>query len=201
MKNNIILLCVFFILVVIFSDCTPNKKRDSIQLNNVIINSNIKYDSVFNKLNNQNEFFNPLESRDTLNKRSCDILFYCGNINDYTNNDYIRKYKCIAHFYKSDTLYITIEFNDGFSSHGFTLNYINKTFYTKINSTTDMVSDQNDNLPNYKTIYQRLILDKNNYQVGDSVFGKVDFKIYEYNNDYKNEYIGKGYFKSKIIKL
>ncbi len=204
MKNNKVKLCIFvqlIIFVFFFTNCKQNKKQEGRQLSNVIVNNNIRYDSVFKKLNMLNEFIFPSDYRDIQNKRSCDILYYTGNLNDIRNNDNIRKYKCTAHFYKSDTLYIMIGYSDGFSSHGFIINYINKKFYTKIHSSNDMVSDNNDNLPIYNTIYQKLILDKYSYQVGDSIFGKVDFKIQEYDNDSRNEYNGKGYFRAKIIKL
>jgi len=172
-----------------------------IQWNEVIINNNINNDTIFKKLDIQNEILYPNEKRDSFVKKSSSILFYSGNLNDYKNDNYIKNFKCESHFYKTDTLYINIRYSDFFSSHGFSIIYKNKTFHTKIDYITDMVSDQNENLPIYKTIYQRLILNKSNYQVGDSIFGKIDFKIDEIINDFKIEHFGKGSFRAKIVKL
>jgi len=176
------------------------EKKDQYHWDRVIVNKEIIKNNIFKKLDTQNEILFPLEHRDTFIKKSCNISFYEGELSNYKNNKDISYYKCKAHFYQSDTLYITIEYEDGFSSRGFIIKYKNNTFCTTINETTDMAFEVENNLQYFKTIYQKLTLDKSNYQMGDSIFGYINFKINEYNKDVCTTYNGKGYFKTKITK-
>jgi len=53
--------------------------------------------------------------------------------------------------------------------------------------------------PVYKTLFQRLRLDKERYGKGDSVFGYVDFKILETTRpDSTAAHYGKGYFRGRV---
>jgi hypothetical protein len=48
-------------------------------------------------------------------------------------------------------------------------------------------------------VYQRLTLDRPLYKRGDSVYGRIDFKSIEIDqNKNKREHSGKGYFRAKV---
>jgi hypothetical protein len=56
--------------------------------------------------------------------------------------------------------------------------------------------------PTHKLIYQKLTLDKPNYKLGDSLYGKIEFKSIETDsNGETKEHFGKGNFRTKVKKL
>jgi len=97
----------------------------------------------------------------------------------------------------NDTLFINLGISNGFSSEGFVILFHNKSFIVKETGQTDVVIE-NAPEPKQKILYQKLILDKENYSLGDSIYGYVDFKIEKTFLNTKTNYSGKGYFRTKI---
>jgi hypothetical protein len=107
---------------------------------------------------------------------------------------------CRAIFIHSDTLSINIGISNGFSGWGFTIFYKDKKYYTEPYYFTDAEIPGFEST--YKIVYQKLALDKANYKVGDSLYGKIDFKSIETTKDKKRfEHFGKGYFRAKVWRL
>ena len=97
-----------------------------------------------------------------------------------------------------DTLIISIGSGNGFVNEGFNIHYFDSSFYTKPYYSDDIVfPDERD--PNYKILYQRLILDKPKYKNGDSLFGRIEFKSIGLDMFHqKSEQFGMGNFRAKV---
>jgi hypothetical protein len=65
--------------------------------------------------------------------------------------------------------------------HGLIIKYSNKKFNTKAYRHTDLFII-GETTPNQKLINHKLVLNKANYKIGDSLFGRIEFKSIEINN-------------------
>jgi hypothetical protein len=197
MKSNYFIIILFVMLV----SCKQNKDDKQIMWNKIMVDSFIKNDSTFSKLNTKNEVLFPFKKKDLVSKQSCDIFYFDGKQKDYKiylNNGFYRNYKCIPIIDNLGVLKIIIDYSDGFSSHGFTITCKNKEFTTTTYYHADFNSKEKKT---HKIIYQKLILNKAIYQLNDSIFGKIEFKsIDKYSNNFVKEHNGKGFFRGKIIK-
>ena len=117
------------------------------------------------------------------------------------NTEFSKFNNCRAYFHHADTLSIKIGIGDGFGGFGFIINYKDKKFHTQAYLSTDMIIE-GEIEPTHKIVYQELTLDRPNYQIGDSLFGKVEFKSIETSNKGKTtEHFGKGSFRTKVTKF
>lgn len=161
------------------------------QWDEVTIDNNISQDSVYKRLDNEEEIFS-FHEKDTVGKKTSDVEY----LND--NNKYSKMNNCRTFFYKSDTLLINIGIADGFTGRGFIIKYKSKRFFTKPFHFTDQIME-GESEPTYQLIYQKLTLDKPNYKVGDSLFGKIDFISIESDGFFKKiKHSGKGFFRTKV---
>ena len=181
-----------FLLLLIFSQLNCNNQYE--QWDEVIVDSQISQDSVFNRMDTEKEIFS-FHERDTSMKKTSDVQY---SYDDTQDDKYSKFNNCRAYFYKSDTLTINIGIGNGFSANGFIIKYKSNKFFTKPYFFTDQIME-GESEPTYKLIYQKLTLDKSNYKIGDSLYGKIDFKSIEYDGFFKKiKHSGKGYFRSKI---
>jgi hypothetical protein len=158
---------------------------------------NISKNEVFKRLNNEDEINSPFD-KDISKKKTSDVE-YLNDRNPNSNNlKYSKLNNCRAYLYKRDTIKINIGIGNGFSGSGFNI-YLNKgKFYTEPYYWTDVVID-GEKESKYKIKYQKLILNKSDYEFGDSIYGKIEFESIEINN--RNEKInhsGKGLFRTRL---
>jgi hypothetical protein len=119
-------------------------------------------------------------------------------IGDAHQNKFSTLYKCKSYF-SGDTLKINIGIGNGHAGNGFIISYLNNRFYTAPYLYSLTVNGVEDSASEYRIVHQSLILDRLNYQIGDSIWGKIKFKSIETNIDKKEiEHIGEGYFRAKI---
>jgi len=164
------------------------------------INAEISKDSIYNELDKQQEVFSEGENFDSSFKKSSDVAYFFGEKIDLQKNHYAKLNNCRAYFFRKDTLSINIGIGNGFTSNGFIINYKNKHFYTQPFYSTDVVG-LDDHESSYKIIYENLVLDKLNYEIGDSLYGNIEFKSIETDMDGKAiEHFGKGSFRTKVKK-
>jgi len=131
-------------------------------------------------------------------KRSSDVSYFIGEKIDLKDNKFANFNNCRAYFFHSDTLSIDIGIGNGFGGHGFVLYYKDNKFITKPYHFTDVVM-QGEVDPTYRIVYQKLSLDKSNYNVDDSLYGRIEFKSIETGNDNKNiEHFAIGNFRAKV---
>ena len=188
---------LFFIIF--FTNC--NLKNHQTQWDNVTIDANISEVPIYRQLDKESEIFSAFEKMDSSMKRTSDVEYLTGkkiNTGEYSNSKYNN---CRAYFFNSDTLSINIGIGNGFGGQGFIINYKSNKFYTEPYFSTDVIYPSEVE-PAYKIVYQKLILDKATYSLGDSLYGHIDFKSIEADKENnKTEHFGKGYFRTKITKL
>ena len=192
---------IFLILAVVFlTNCNhkSNQWNEIDQWDEVKIDPEISKDSIYRQLDEQAEIFSMLEEQDSLMKRTSDVEYF-GREKLYKN--YSKFNNCRAFYFKSDTLSINIGISSGHAGDGFIINYKDKKFYTKPYSWDDVIMP-GEVEPTYKIVYQKLTLDKPNYKLGDSLYGRIEFKSIE-TDEYlkKTEHSGKGNFRTKVKKL
>lgn len=187
---------LFFLFILIFS-CQKTTKI--VKWDQVTIDSKISENKIYKDLNKEKEVFFFPEDRNSTLKKSSDVSFYAGKeIN--LNNDYARHNVCKAYFLL-DTLIIRIGVETHFGGVGFKINFKNKKFHTKTYKTSDVINKE-ENKPTYTIAYQKLTLNKVNYKIGDSLFGNIEFRSVEIDQDNNQiQYFGKGYFRAKIQKF
>lgn len=193
---NIILLSA---MISLLSNCSNQQTWDQWDVAN--IDPLLSKDSVYKQLDKEKEIFSLYEKQDSLVKRTSGVSYFSGKRIDLNDTRYTRYNNCRAYYFKPDTLSINIGFGSGFGGSGFIINYIDKKFYTEAYVGTDVIIE-GEVEPTHKIVYQKLTLDKTNYVVGDSLFGNIEFKSIETDNEGgRTEHFGKGHFRTKVSKF
>jgi hypothetical protein len=187
-----------FLTISLFIGC---KNSHTEQCNAVLVNSGFSKDNTYVLMDTRREL-RTFPAQDPTQKRSSMVSLLIGkkhNRQDSLNSSYNI---CTAYFSKSDTLHIDIGLRGPFGGTGFKISYHNSRFYTEGYQYSDAVYQGKLDKPQHWVIHQKLILDRRNYKIGDSLYGYIDFKAMA-----RNElgdtiiYNGKGKFRAKVIKL
>jgi len=190
-----ILISCFFLFF--FCYYTTQVERPS---NIVIVDKTLKENLEIKKLNNQKEVFNFNErmENDTLRKRTSGVIYrsYKEERLDFAKNNNCRSFIDDGFFGRKGNLIIKIGLFIGMGESGFKI-ILNKNIYS-IEPYLSECSPDSKNKTTYKIIYQELKLDKPKYKIGDSLYGKVKFKIIEKNMYEKKEHVADGYFRSLV---
>ena len=173
-------------LLALFPSCFHNYDR----WDEATIDQKISQDSVYKRMDTEEEIFSAIDN-DTSRKKSSDVISFIGRPDQYSKMN-----NCRAYFFNSDTLIINIGIGTGFGGQGFIIKFKANKFFTAPYFTTDVIMD-GERRPTYELIYQKLVLNKSNYKAGDSLFGKIDFG--SVGPDFSNaKHFGKGYFRAKV---
>lgn len=97
------------------------------------------------------------------------------------------KYNCIGQ--------CTINQSTGFGGNSVYIYKVGNRFKVEIDDSYDNVADDNSN-KGYKILSQKLILNKENYQINDSIFGKVEIKFRDNKDSSIKE--SSGFFRGKV---
>ncbi len=178
-----------------------NSKNDKAVWSIATFDTNISKASNYAQLDNQKELFSVFEKQDSLMRRTSDMEYSTGksmNVGEFNN---LKVNNCRAYYHQSDTLSIDIGIGTGFGGQGFRIKYKDKKFYTEPYFSPDVII-HGEPEPTYKIVYQILTLDKPFYEIGDSMYGHIDFKSIETGKDKDTtEHWGKGYFRTRITGL
>ena len=156
----------------------------------------ISLSPIFKKLDQEKELHVMLDAKDSILKRSSDVAYF-SKCEDTINTKYYRHNKCKARM-TTDTLYINIGFGSEFSGSGSQIKYFNKKFYVEPYHWTDVWLGKEFE-STYKLNKQELILDKVEYKIGDSIFGRIEFESIETDFEKKKTIRkGEGYFRGEI---
>ncbi len=192
-------LIIYLFAAICLTNCATKKQNS--QWDTAEINAAISRDSIYRELDKQPELFSALETQDSSMKRTSDVSYFSGHKLNLQDDKYAKFNNCRAYFFHSDTLSINIGIGNGFGGQGFIIRYKSEKFYTEPYFSTDVISPDEVE-PTYKIVYQKLILDKASYSLGDSLYGYIDFKSVEFDKENNTtEHFGKGYFRTKVTKL
>jgi hypothetical protein len=184
-------------ILLFFCYCTTQDKQPS---NILIVDKTLRKNLQIKKLNNQKEVFNFNEkmNNDTLRKKTSGVIYrsYKDESLESSKWNNCRSMIDDGFFGKKGSLIIKIGLFNGIGGSGFNI-VIDKNIYA-IKPYLSECSTDPKNKKTYKTIYQELVLDKPKYKTGDSLFGKIKFKIIEQNMYEKKEHIAEGYFRSLV---
>ncbi|KXH82964.1 hypothetical protein [Chryseobacterium kwangjuense] len=117
----------------------------------------------------------------SLGKNETDTVYWQCKINEHEIFKSIQK--------------INFHIGDGYSGTNINIIKTSKKYITFIKDYSD---NMKENQKKYSIENQKLILDKKNYQKGDSIYGKINLKIQESVNKESSVYYIDGYFKGKI---
>ena len=198
-NRQIISLSLFLFIVVFASSCKSKSQQK--QWDNASIDPTIIQSNSFKLLNRESEVFSALEKQDSLAKRTSGVFYFTKGHVNLSDSNSAKFNNCRAYFFHGDTLSINIGIGNGFGGWGFIINYKDKKFYAEPYYSTDVIM-VGEPEPVYEILYQKLTLDKHSYKLGDSLFGNIDFKAIEIDQDKnKIEHSGKGYFRTKVSTL
>lgn len=188
---------IFFSILI--ANCTS--KKDLSIWNKATFDASISRAPIYIQLDKQKELFSAFEKQDSLFKKTSDVEYSSGkpmSVGEFNN---LKVNNCRAYYHQSDTLAINIGIGTGFGGQGFIILYKDKKFYTEPYFSTDVIIPGEPESV-YKIVYQKLILDKPTYKLGDSLYGYINFKSIEIDkNKGTTEHWGKGYFRTRITEL
>ena len=183
--------------ILFFCLCTTQDKQPS---NILIVDKTLKENLEIKKLDNQKEVFNFNEKmkNDTLRKKTSGVIYqsYKDESLESSKMNNCRSMIDDGFFGQKGNLIIKIGLFNGIGGSGFNI-VLNKNIFT-IKPYLSECSPDSKNKKTYKTISQELVLDKLKYKTGDSLFGKIKFKIIEQNMYEKKKHIAEGYFRSLV---
>lgn len=185
-------------LVLFFTTNCKNKIAGN-HWEDIITDPKISKNIIYSQLDKQPEIFSVGEEQDSLAKRTSDVAYFWGEKINQADTNYSKIYNCRAYLFH-DTLSINIGFGHLFGGWGFIISCHNRKFDIRPYFVTDIVYPDAPK-PSFKVVYQRLTLNKLSYKLGDSLYGKVDFKIIEATrNQNPVQHLAKGYFRTKTKK-
>jgi len=192
MRNKMFVLLISFL---VFSNCSKSQINDK----NITCDRTIKKDTVFGYLNRNNQKSIIKEPYNLNKKRTVFIDYYkkeCKDCRDF--KELYEYYQARTIIDKYDSLSIQISLDGGLSGSGFFIKYKNNKFKISLFTYNDQPGT---NFSNYRVLNENLVLDKANFVIGDSIYGKVNFEILE-NSKMREEVRHKfhGYFVTKINK-
>lgn len=197
-------LTILFICL-LFTSCN----KPDIEEGKIVIQPDIVSNPVYTKLNKQQDIqeFAPF----VIKPKTSDVSYVNNRNGSLTDTTYARFNNCKPYI-KDGKLIILIGLSNGFTASGFDIKCDNSKFRIVPYYSTDLIIEGIETVSSYNIIQQQVILNKDKYILGDSIFGYVDFKLIENEKTiYKHEFpdkieeqkithIGKGYFRGKIEK-
>ncbi|WP_230146126.1 hypothetical protein [Pedobacter sp. Bi36] len=198
MRMNIFRLpCSLFFITIILVNCN-NKIAE--QWDEVTVNHSLSKDKTFAQMGLQPEIM-PYPGQDSTLKRSSEVAFLVREGPSRQDPPGTKDNNCEAFFMGTDTLHIHIGLNGLLGGSGFRIKYHNNRFYTEGYRYSDMVYQGKVDEPLHWVVYQKLSLDKSSYNIGDSLYGYIDFKAMERNEIGDTlTYSGHGKFRTSVIK-
>ncbi|MBO9658008.1 MAG: hypothetical protein J7527_04210 [Chitinophagaceae bacterium] len=170
------------------------------------VDDQLPANSIYKKLDSTQEIFSGLElpgTTDKTMKRSSGVEHYETSRDffdgqDHYSRDNIGSMSNCKAYIKRDTLHISIGVETGFGGSGFDI-FVFGNMYITMPYHYDDILDSNEKEPFNVPLWQKLVLNKKTYSVGDSLYGYVSFGSVFY-NEYGSAsgQRAKGFFRAKI---
>lgn len=176
-------------------DSNSVNKKD-IEWSYANIDSNLVHNPAYKELDKEKEICLSYIKGVPIGKRSSGVSYTTANKDSLDN--FSRYYNCQSFLDSNNKLLINIGMGNGFVAKGFTVRYFDRQFSTKPFYFEDVIIE-NAPKPVYRISSQYLSLNKSTYNIGDSLYGKIDFEIFEMSGENINrKHVAHGYFRSKV---
>ncbi|QNN44035.1 hypothetical protein [Pedobacter roseus] len=187
------LISMFIAFLALGCNSTDNTK----QWDNAHLDPGLPKNLIYNEMNKEEEIYSFFEKHNG-SKRTSDVSYLSRNLNEKQDSPASKLNNCRAYYSGSDTLFIDIGISDGFTGSGLNIKYKNKRFNAEAYEFTDVIIE-GEVKPKQKVINQKLVLNKANYKIGDSLFGRIEFKSIEINNQGDTIlHISNGNFRTRV---
>ena len=155
------------------------------------IDSDIQNEKIFRIMDLQKEISNGTEIYDSIpRKKSSTVLFYADKKPKTAKELKLAGFNNCRALKRNGKIRVSIGYSSGFSGGGYDIDYLYGRFKLEPYSFTDVMPDKSSQ-PQYKILKQDVTFDKRFYNVGDSIYGKIDFVI-ENNNFSPKKYLFMG---------
>ncbi len=190
---------ISFLIVLLASGC--NAINDTKQWDDAHLDPGLPEKVVYGEMNTREEIYSFFEKPDG-SKRTSDVAYFRYSKHEKQDAAFAKLNNCRAYYYsKSDTLSIRIGISDGFTGQGLNIRYKNKKFNAAAYQFTDVIIE-GEAKPLQKVIHQKLILNKLNYKVGDGLFGRIELKSIEINDQGDTVLnVANGNFRTKVKRM
>lgn len=172
------------------------------------VDSNLSADPAYQRMNGKEEnysFFEGINDRSLRARRSSEVNHYITTRDYFEGKDHysqenIREINNCRAYLKNDTLDIQIGSGNGFSGYGFSIYQYGASFLSMPYYYDDII-DYRELEPLNIPLWQKLVLDKAKYSIGDSLYGYISFGSVFYNKyGYPAGNKARGFFRAVIKK-
>jgi hypothetical protein len=179
--------------IVMLAACGKNDQS------NFVVDPDIKENAIYKQLDNERD----AKERfilDTIPQTKTSGVFYVNDRDSTTaDSSLARNFNCVVYL-KADTLQIDIGKGTGYGGRGFVIACNDEQFAITPYYSTNVIKLY-EPTSTFNVLQQYLALSKEKYNAGDSIFGKVQFKIIEQDGEQKITHTAEGYFRSKVVGL
>lgn len=190
---------IIFLLLFVVISCTESYlSPNQLPFNKIKVDGEVKFSPEIKKLRKEFETQSFLEVFEKQKKIKSTNVISESILTGEKKTVFFDRYRCFAQIYQKK-LNIFISYNNGLGGGGLKIIRNKDLFSIRPSSWDDIGGSENDS--RYHITYQYLTLDKLDYKVGDSIFGKVNVEILQFFPEVKYEYDGKKFYeKERVLK-
>lgn len=191
----------YFIGCLLLLASCKHKQFEKPVWNTISLEPSIAKSPIYKALDKQKDFRTMFDvGADASRPKSSNVSYRNNRNRSITDTTFARLNNCRSYLV-NDTLNINVGINSGFASDGFIIKCYERQFTVLPYYQTDAILLDDGRKPTtFKVLNQSVTLNKPAYRLGDSVYGKVSFKIIETTAGRKITHIGYGYFRAKVEK-
>ncbi len=203
---------LYFLLLmvsVIFSCKKSTEEKDERTWSEIEVYDKLSDNPVFLRMKQMPEIIDVFEEQDSLLTRSAKVNYVSSRDDNFLEQRTDTIFNANAIIPHRDSLIINISFSNGFSGGGIKLHIKRNRFNTDVFEFTDIITLDGfgkvvEPKLTTKVYNQKLILDKHAYEIGDSIYGKMNFTLMQITDFMERKdtfyHKGAGYFRTKIKK-
>lgn len=190
---------IIFLLLFVVISCTESYVNpNQLLFNKIKVDHQVKFSSEIKKLSKEFEtpsFLDRFEKQKKIKSTNVESESISTNEKKAFN---FNQYRCFARI-EDNELNVFISYNSGVGGGGLKIIKNKDLFSIRPLSWNDIGGSENDN--RYQISYQYLTLDKLDYKIGDSIFGKLNVEILQFFPEINDVYDGKKFYeKERVLK-
>nr|WP_294794565.1 hypothetical protein [uncultured Mucilaginibacter sp.] len=186
----------FMAVISIIMLITACDKKDQ---DDFVVDPKIQSNPVYKKLNKERDAKERFILDAVPSLKTSDVFYVNDRDSITADSSSARNFNCVVYL-KADTLQIDIGRGTGYGGRGFVAACNNKQFTITPYYSTNVIKPY-EPTSTFNVLQKYMALNKEKYNAGDSIFGKVKFKIIEQDGEKKITHTAEGYFRSKVVGL